>query len=368
MKYQSLEAFRGIAAIMVVLYHSNFYSQIPNSPLVSHSYMFVDFFFVLSGFVMTLAYHDKIGRSVSFRSFFLLRFGRIYPLHLFTLLLWLAYVLVKWVLYKNGLGYANPLESNTPLSFISNLLLLQSLGLHSSLTWNYPAWSVSVEFYTYFLFFLFCFFIPTRKKFTFALIIIVSAFGALFFLIGLDASIKDATYNFGMLRCVGGFFSGVIVFNLTRKITFQIANVSIATTLEVISVGIMLYLISQSNNNMASLLLSNMSFVIVIYVFCIQEIGIVSTILKTKLPQLVGRLSYSIYMIHALILAVSSNIFEFFITNEGAIYQGSRKIFIINGAIYINLILIALIIILSQQTYHHIEVPWRNYFRKLGNK
>jgi len=47
-RFEALDAFRGLAAIMIVLYHSQFYNNANPNQFVHHSGIFVDFFFVLS--------------------------------------------------------------------------------------------------------------------------------------------------------------------------------------------------------------------------------------------------------------------------------------------------------------------------------
>src|SRR5688500_10583763 len=158
-RFQSLEAFRGLAAIMVVLYHSRFYAENSYVAFVRHSDIFVDFFFVLSGFVMAYSYMDKIGHNISFRKFILLRFGRLYPLHLFTLFLWLPYIAVKLILFEKGIGDTDPSESNNIYTFISNIFLFHAIDGYQPLSWNFPSWTISAEFFTYIFFFLFILFV-----------------------------------------------------------------------------------------------------------------------------------------------------------------------------------------------------------------
>ena len=108
--FTRLESLRGLAAIMVVLYHSPFRFAESSAPIVTNSYLFVDLFFVLSGFVMAYAYGDKIRGGMGFGEYVALRLGRLYPLHLFTLMLWVPYVLVNQYLYDTGFGRPSPLD------------------------------------------------------------------------------------------------------------------------------------------------------------------------------------------------------------------------------------------------------------------
>ena len=152
--YTKLDALRGLAACLVVLHHSPFcYGEQPVS-LVANSYLFVDFFFLLSGFVMCHAYGQRILSGMSMRDYVVLRLGRLYPLHLFMLLATVAYTGLKAALFAYGFGNEQDFSHNHGFSFITNVLLVHSLGLHEELTWNTPSWSISVEFYTYLVFYV----------------------------------------------------------------------------------------------------------------------------------------------------------------------------------------------------------------------
>ncbi|WP_417547980.1 acyltransferase family protein, partial [Marinobacter segnicrescens] len=127
--FTRLESLRGLAAIMVVLYHSPFRFGETSAPIITNSYLFVDFFFVLSGFVMAYAYGDKIRGGMGFGEYVTLRLGRLYPLHLFTLMLWVPYILIKQYLYETGFGGTSQLDENNPTTFITNLFLIHGLGV-----------------------------------------------------------------------------------------------------------------------------------------------------------------------------------------------------------------------------------------------
>ena len=152
-RFDVLDSWRGIAAVMVVLFHSQVSSHIWPIPLVRAGETFVDFFFVLSGFVIANAYAARIASARDFGRFIVLRFGRVYPLHLVMLALFVAVECAKAL----APGIGDPADpafsgSNAPGAIVTNLLLLQAFGIHDTLTWNTPSWSISGEVFAYLLF------------------------------------------------------------------------------------------------------------------------------------------------------------------------------------------------------------------------
>ena len=157
----SLTPLRGIAALWVVLYHYSF-QYFPNlhpdsyTHLVQKGYLAVDLFFMLSGFVLTHVYHGTFSRSVGdkYWSFLRARIARLYPLHLAVLLLFVATALATRAVEYAATGSfpAIPLKGAESVgALVANLFMLQ--GLYASmLSWNYPAWSISLEFMAYLVF------------------------------------------------------------------------------------------------------------------------------------------------------------------------------------------------------------------------
>jgi len=79
-RFTTLDMLRGVAAISVMLYHLGDY-KFPVA-FFPHGYLAVDFFFVLSGFVVAHAYEAKMSRGLLFADFFIIRMIRLYPLAL----------------------------------------------------------------------------------------------------------------------------------------------------------------------------------------------------------------------------------------------------------------------------------------------
>ena len=78
--YNILDGLRGVAAIMVVWFHLfEAYATSHLDQRINHGYLAVDFFFVLSGFVIGYAYDDRWGR-MTYRDFFKRRLIRLHPM------------------------------------------------------------------------------------------------------------------------------------------------------------------------------------------------------------------------------------------------------------------------------------------------
>jgi peptidoglycan/LPS O-acetylase OafA/YrhL len=120
--------------------------------LVPHGYVAVDFFFVLSGFIMAYTYLASFERSgmAAYRPFLAKRFARIVPLNL-------AVLLVIGLLGAASVALAGVniffQSKNLAYDFAANALMLQGVGIGTNL--NGPSWSISTEFAAYLLFPLF---------------------------------------------------------------------------------------------------------------------------------------------------------------------------------------------------------------------
>ena len=82
--YALLDGLRGVAAMLVVWYHVfegfQFAGNKPVIDFINHGYLTVDFFFMLSGFVIGYAYDDRWGKSLTMSGFFRRRLIRLHPM------------------------------------------------------------------------------------------------------------------------------------------------------------------------------------------------------------------------------------------------------------------------------------------------
>src|ERR1700728_1023113 len=100
------------------------YNVITDNAFVENSDLFVNFFFVLSGFVIAYIYLEKINTPAALSGFLRQRFRRIYPLHVYTLFVFAAFDFCKLFLYQYGYFQHIKSSNNTVQSFLSTLFLL----------------------------------------------------------------------------------------------------------------------------------------------------------------------------------------------------------------------------------------------------
>ena len=90
--FAPLESLRGLAALVVVIFHAVWTNPVTGLHFFRNGSLMVDFFFVLSGFLITHSYGGKLRSFTECVRFLFLRIGRLYPLHLAFLLVFLAIV------------------------------------------------------------------------------------------------------------------------------------------------------------------------------------------------------------------------------------------------------------------------------------
>src|SRR4051812_34311317 len=153
----ALAGARAFPPLMVVMFHfseGHHYSGWRFLDLLAtRGYLWVEFFFVLSGFILTHVYWSRLKdllRAKGYIDFLRARLIRLYPLHLFMLLLVLALVLGLRMLAAQG-GYLSIFDLKYHLDvsikgFWFSLFLVHAWNSMRSLTWNGVSWFVSVEF------------------------------------------------------------------------------------------------------------------------------------------------------------------------------------------------------------------------------
>lgn len=365
-RFEALDAWRGLSAALVVLFHLQAYSHFYDLSFLRNSYLFVDFFFVLSGFVITANYRTKLLSGFSFWHFMSLRFGRLYPLHVATLAVLVAMESVRY--HYDGLfgGVVGGkfVGDRSVASIVSNVFLVQGLGIHDRLTWNQPSWSISVEFYTYAVFAVAVLYLRGRTYLA-AGLFIVGAPILLFWYVGHI----DAQYDFGIFRCIFGFFVGLVVYDFHSAIKKGASNFGYlaAGFVEIVCVGFLFSFLSLCGEGALSLA-APLAFAAVVLVFSFEG-GFVSKILKARPLMRLGLLSYSVYMTHMLVQIGMRYAFEFLQKKSGAtlFHQGFFGAELWQGDLAY-LICLMVVVAISCFTYSFVEKPGRWLSQRLASR
>src|SRR5271170_4945983 len=184
---KALTGLRVIAAVWVVLFHFRplLRDAAPGfrdalSPVLNCGAQGVDLFFMLSGFVLTWNYLDRMGWSWSTRStlhFLWLRLARVWPVYLVTL-----HLAALWVIFTLHVGHvpSQDIGRLTAVSYVRQILLVQLWfqPFFDDSSWDGPAWSISAEWLAYLLFGLLVLVILRMKQATRARSLMFLAFAA----------------------------------------------------------------------------------------------------------------------------------------------------------------------------------------------
>jgi peptidoglycan/LPS O-acetylase OafA/YrhL len=271
---EALDSLRGICALLVAVFHYPLMGVVRTSAFIEHSYLFVDFFFVLSGFVIATSSERKL-QDGQWRGFLLRRFLRLYPLHILTLLVFVSAAV--------AMGQLNSDEQHSAGAVLSNVFLLQGFGFHHSLTWNWPAWSISVEAALYVAFAIL---VSVRAPLvTYAGMALIGV-GVLLYL-GPKAA---GTYDIGMFRGLAGFFIGVL---LTR-----LPKIELGSWAEVATLGLAAAFVTFNE----TLPFAALAFAPAVYVLSHSD-GVISKALNRPWLVSLGTWSFGIYMLHAVLIA-----------------------------------------------------------------
>jgi peptidoglycan/LPS O-acetylase OafA/YrhL len=214
-----LDALRGVAALAVVVYHLRAFNVTPD--LAPSAHLAVDFFFVLSGFVVAHAYGEARLDGMSWQDFAVRRLIRLMPISMLGAAVGLAVLLVKWRLFP---GQEAPL-GNILLAGALNLFLLPSFigstaSEHGLFPGDGPLWSLFFELVVN----LSWGWIGVRLTTRWLAFVVVASGVAMVALAVLHGSTRmgngPLTFWGGAMRAAFGFHLGVLLYRLRETLAF----------------------------------------------------------------------------------------------------------------------------------------------------
>lgn len=345
----SIESLRGVAALMVLLYHLAELVKIP----VPESMGFiparfglgVPLFYTLSGFVLAYGYADKLSGRVQIYRFYIRRLFRIAPLFYTMLVLWL---MANWVVWDKTFSFQTLFLN---VSFLFGLIP----GQHESIVW--AGWSIGIEMLFYLMFPVFAVLIPSLRA---ALIVFVVA-----------CILSTSIYNAYSVAGLGSyaymnlgthlpfFIAGITCFRLWQAMAFARSP---ALGWLLLGISMILAITVASSDRLDTALLQigfdRGIWAIVFGLLLLSACYARNPVLESFPLRHLGKLSFSIYLLHPMIMVALIKLE--FPAHIAALTGGGMA-----GFLCAALIAISLVWTLSTLSFRFVEKPGIEFGRNL---
>lgn len=363
---ESLTPMRAIAAMWVMLFHidvSIFYRDLgalvsrDMTGIFSKGYLWVDFFFLLSGFIIAHVYGEKLsspptvaGKWQATKHYLWARFSRLYPLHLFTLCLLILFAGIVPEFFPQVM------DGSWDIFFAwsvldSHFLFTNAMGQHPLLSWNIVSWSIGAEWWTYVFAIIFIVALCKRKLTTVAASMLLALAALIALVLWLPEKNLDITHNYGFVRCFFEFVIGLGIYECYRR---QMAQ----NWLKFDGVFVVLMLL------IAAIFHWRAFDVVIIPVFALLILAVsynktrVHDFLNKPALQYLGDISYSIYLMHGVWFMVF-----WFAWPSIKLATGMAELPLIVKLLYI-LLFFGLTLLSAHFSYRYVEVAGREWLRK----
>lgn len=309
--YDLLDGLRGVAALLVVWYHVfegyAFAGAKPTVECINHGYLCVDFFFMLSGFVIGYAYDDRWNRSLTLKGFFQRRLIRLHPMVIMGAVLGTVTFLVQGSVQWDGTHIAT---SAVMLALLLSLFLIPAVpgcgyevrGNGEMFPLNGPAWSLFFEYIGNILYALFI-----RRLSDKALLALVILLGAALGCFALtDASgygCIGVGWTLDRINFVGGLLRMLFPFTLGMFLSRRFCPIRIKGAFWICSLILVgLFFIPYIAGNTPVLWNGLFEIVCIALVFpvlvWIGASGTTTDTFSTRVCKFLGDISFPLYIVH----------------------------------------------------------------------
>ncbi|MGC4034615.1 MAG: acyltransferase [Chitinophagaceae bacterium] len=313
-RLSQLDGIRGFLCLLVILVHFPFKNSIfTDNFFINHAYVLVDLFFVLSGFVITLNYHDRISSPARLKSFLWSRFTRLFPLLFYTVILFLI-VELFYLSFLSQYSHHQQTIKGALYSTVETLTFMNATPVFGNGPgMNYPSWSISAEMIAYCVFGFVMLGSPRRNKTWFIIILLLS--------IALPVAKLnyDLEGDWGFVRAIICFIMGNFSFRFYKRYE----NLKMFPLIEyVLPILLVLFLYCRNlldihqlyaAKEMVTMMFIPPFFAFFIFTYSLSN-GIIVKALQGRFFQFIGKTSYSVYLNHAIVLffinALVENIFH----------------------------------------------------------
>jgi peptidoglycan/LPS O-acetylase OafA/YrhL len=301
-KLLGLEVLRFLAAFAIVVFHYRQFAFVADKPfglvndrlpLYRLLHVFYDsgpygvwIFWCISGFIFFWKYRDAIAdRSVGGWKFFVLRFSRLYPLHIATLLL----VALVQPLYFNLNGYFFVYQDNDLTQFLLQLLMASNWGFQDALSFNGPIWSISLEVLVYFFFFIM---LLATRSWLLNLVVIAACLTA-----SGQVTAACLTASGQVAACFAFFYAGGLAAMARRAVTPSVYRLAAESAGWLAVIVFPLWAWQFRNGHLESMDFLQLLTFTPILLFCLSR-NIAMPASLQKVVEAAGNMTYSSYLLH----------------------------------------------------------------------
>lgn len=308
--YDLLDGLRGVAALMVIRYHVfEGFAFASNSAIetLNHGYLAVDFFFILSGFVIGYAYDDRWGKSLTMKDFFKRRLIRLHPMVIMGAVLGAITFCIQGSVQWDGTHIA---ISMIMLSLLCTIFFIPAMpgvgyevrGNGEMFPLNGPCWSLFFEYIGNILYALFIRRLSNKALTVFVVLLGVAlAAFAVFNVstygnIGVGWTLDGVNFLGGSLRMLFPFSLGMLMSRnfkpMKVKGAFWICTIAL---IALFSVPYLEGLEPLCMNGVYEAFCVIVAFPIILW---IGASGTTTDKQSTKICKFLGDISYPVYVIH----------------------------------------------------------------------
>jgi peptidoglycan/LPS O-acetylase OafA/YrhL len=346
-RFQALDGWRGICALLIALHHFPAHGAIYHLSIVRHAWILVDFFFVLSGFVIVHAYRERLSTREDAKAFAIRRFFRLWPLHVAVLAGFIALELYRYG--ATGSGFTG---ARSVFAIFTNIALIQSLGFHDRLTWNTPAWAVSTEFWTTLLFALVVLATGRARAWVSGILVV----GAVAVLATVSRYGMRETFDWGIARCIYGFFLGSLAYEVWARNWFARMD---GTAFEICGALLAISFVIFIPGDRPLEYLAPPVFALFTLAFA-RDRGALSRMMRVPVLQRLGQWSYAIYLVQMLVIVLMVSALDSFAPGHTAMGADGAEFLrlgspLADGAI--TLLYLVFVIVLAALVWRFVEVP-----------
>ena len=310
--YALLDGLRGVAALLVVWYHVfegfQFAGNKPVIDFINHGYLAVDFFFILSGFVVGYAYDSRWGKTLTLGGFFRRRLIRLQPMVIIGAVIGAASFLISGMERWDGTHATLWL---TFLAFVCGCLMLPALpgmprevrGNGEMFPLNGPCWSLFFEYVGNIVYALFIRHLSTRllAVLSFALCCALAWFAVTdqsgYGSIGVGWTVDRTNILGGMLRMLCPFTMGILMSRLFKPLRQARGAFWTSAALLLIIFHIP-YIYSDGALSLNGVFEAACIIAVFPLVVWYAASGKTTDIASTRICRFLGDISYPLYIVH----------------------------------------------------------------------